>query len=120
MSTSPDNFAAVAALQESLTSFTNLCDLAAETAQFCRCALVANDQSLRNTNLDKNSPHVDAAAIGFNRTDPKRGRINGMTGEGAMDRPRCSACFSVGFPYPLPSRAHLIDPTIRTATGGRP
>src|SRR5580692_5436113 len=99
-SNSPDNLPPFAWLRESLTSFTNLCDLAAETAQLCRSALVANDQSLRNTNLDKNSPHVDAAAIGFHSNRSKRGRINGMKGEGAMDRPRCSACFSVGFPYP--------------------
>jgi hypothetical protein len=48
-STSPDNLPPFAWLPESLTSFTNLCDLAAETAQFRRSALVANDPSLRNT-----------------------------------------------------------------------
>jgi hypothetical protein len=58
-------FAAARLLQESLTSFTNLCDLAAETAQIRRSALVANDPGLRNTKLDKNSRHVDSAAIGF-------------------------------------------------------
>src|ERR1700722_5142047 len=117
-------FAAARLLQESLTSFTNLCDLAAEITQIRRSVIVANDPGLRNTDLDKNSPHVDAAAIGFQSNRSQTWAHNRHEGEGAMDRPRCSACFSVGFPHPAPltRTPHRPDHT-RTfgqQQGGRP